>query len=393
VSRSRTLALLTAGGLVIALALPAAAQTTRPTRYIAFGDSITEGVGDDPSRAPLTGYPPRLEALLVNAGINADVINQGLGGETTPEGLVRLSSALTGTQADDVLLLMEGTNDISRGVPLEATRYNLNEMARRAETRGLTVVHATVIPRRPDARMDPNNVQTLILNQNVRDMAGRRDRDLVDVFEVYIMRPDRFPALYYTTTGDGVGHPNAAGYDLIAQTFFQVLTDVDRIPPVTGLMSPLPGAERVPAGTSITMDVWDFGAGIDVANTTMLVNGAPVTAAVSGDQKRVQLTYQPPNPLRGVVRVGLRSRDLALPTQNTVDREIARFVIAGTTFLKGDLDQNGRVDGADLVRLAVLFGARRGENRFLPAMDLNNDDAIDGQDLAILASNFGKTSF
>jgi len=390
VSCSRTLAIV---GLAAALALPAAAQTTRPTRYIAFGDSITEGAGDDPSRAPLTGYPPRLEALLVNAGINADVINQGLGGEATPEALSRLTGALAGTQDDDVLLLMEGTNDISRGVPLEATRYNLNEMARRAEARGLTVIHATPLPRRPDARVDSNNILTLILAQNVRDMAGRRGRDLVDIFEIFITRPNRFPALYYTTTGDGVGHPNAAGYDLIAQSFFEVITDVDRVSPVTGIMSPLPGAERVPAATSIQMDVWDFGAGIDVANTQMLVNGTPVAATVSGDQNRVQLAYQPPELLRGVVRVGLRSRDLALPTQNTVDREIARFVINGTKFLKGDLNEDGRVDGADLVRLAVLFGARRGDNRFLPSVDLNRDDAIDGQDLAILAADFGKTSF
>ncbi|HYG61220.1 MAG TPA: GDSL-type esterase/lipase family protein [Thermoanaerobaculia bacterium] len=389
-SCSRTLAIV---GLAAALALPAAAQTTRPTRYIAFGDSITEGAGDDPSRAPLTGYPPRLEALLVNAGINADVINQGLGGEATPEALSRLTGALAGTQDDDVLLLMEGTNDISRGVPLEATRYNLNEMARRAEARGLTVIHATPLPRRPDARVDSNNILTLILAQNVRDMAGRRGRDLVDIFEIFITRPNRFPALYYTTTGDGVGHPNAAGYDLIAQSFFEVITDVDRVSPVTGIMSPLPGAERVPAATSIQMDVWDFGAGIDVANTQMLVNGTPVAATVSGDQNRVQLAYQPPELLRGVVRVGLRSRDLALPTQNTVDREIARFVINGTKFLKGDLNEDGRVDGADLVRLAVLFGARRGDNRFLPSVDLNRDDAIDGQDLAILAADFGKTSF
>lgn len=385
----RRLLLFTAlGGLAL---LPCSLSAQRPTRYVAFGDSITEGFGDDPSRP--AGYTPRLGALLVGAGIQADIINQGVGGEATPEGLNRLASALVGTQADDVLLLMEGTNDVSRGVPLEATRFNLNEMARRAEARGLIVVNATILPRRPDAKMDADNVETLILSQNVRDMAGRRGRDLADIFEAFISRPDRFPTLYYTTTYDPVGHPNAAGYDLIAQTFFQTLTDVDRMPPVTGLMTPEPGATRVAADTSIEVDVWDFGAGIDLANTRLLINGSPVDVTPTGDSQRARLSYKPAQPLRGVVRVGLRSRDLALPTPNSVDREIARFTITGTTFLKGDLDQSGRVDGSDLVHLAILFGSRRGELRFRPTADLNNDDIVDGQDLAILAANFGKSSF
>jgi hypothetical protein len=57
------------------------------------------------------------------------------------------------------------------------------------------------------------------------------------------------------------------------------------------------------------------------------------------------------------------------------------------------MDQSGRVDGLDLVQLALLFGSRRGDVRFRPTADLNNDDSVDGQDLAILSANFGKSSF
>jgi lysophospholipase L1-like esterase len=377
----------------LALLTPALALAQGAIRYVAFGDSITEGFGDaapTPGSPSGSGYPPRLQAKLQAAGINAVVVNQGVGGEATPEGLLRLSAALGGTSAGDVLLLMEGTNDITRGIPIEATRFNLNEMARRAEARGLTVVQATVLPRPPSAKVDPLNVLTLELNQNIRDMAGRRGRDLADVFEVYLMRPDRL-SLYYTAH-DPVGHPNATGYELIAQTFFEVLTDVDRVPPVLGLTTPLHGAERVPASTPIEVDVWDFGAGIDIANTDLLINGVDVNVTPNGDQHRVRLSYQSPEPLRGVIRIGLRSRDLAIPP-NTVNRDVARFVIAGTTFLKGDIDEDGRVDGDDLVRLALLFGARAGQLRFNAAADLNNDEIIDGLDLAQLASNFGRSSF
>ena len=88
----------------------------------------------------------------------------------------------------------------------------------------------------------------------------------------------------------------------------------------------------------------------------------------------------------------LRARDRATPP-NQVDRSIARVVVAGTTFLAGDLTQDGRVDGADLVRLALHFGARNGEQRFLTAADLNGDRVVDGMDLAALAANFGRSSF
>jgi lysophospholipase L1-like esterase len=372
---------------------PALSLAQGATRYVAFGDSITEGFGDaapTPGSPAGAGYPPRLQAKLQAAGINAVVVNQGFGGEATPEGSDRLSSALAGTSPGDILLLMEGTNDITRGIPLETTRFNLNDMARRAEARGLTVVQGTVIARPPSARVDPQNVLTLELNQNIRDMAGRRDRDLADIYEVYLTRSDRL-SLYYTAH-DPVGHPNATGYELIAQTFFEVLTDVDKVAPVLGLMTPVHDAQRVPAASPIDVDVWDFGAGIDMANTDLLINGVDVNVTPNGDQRRVRLSYQSPEPLRGVIRIGLRSRDLAIPP-NTIDREVARFVIAGTTFLKGDIDEDGRVDGEDLVRLAVLFGARSGQLRFNAVADLNTDEVIDGLDLAMLASNFGRSSF
>jgi len=89
--------------------------------------------------------------------------------------------------------------------------------------------------------------------------------------------------------------------------------------------------------------------------------------------------------------VGLSSRDLATPA-NTVDREVVSFTIAGTQLLTGDLDQNGRVDGQDLLRFARRFGSRLGEILYSPSADFNSDGIVDGQDLAVLANNFGKSS-
>ena len=373
-------------GLVPALA---AGQTT-PRKYIAYGDSITEGRGDDPNRAE-KGYPPRLQLLLQTAGVSATVLNRGVGGERTPDSLARIDQIVSEGTTGDYILLMEGTNDISRAISPETTIFNLDEMAHRAETRGMVSLHATVIPRKPDAKVDADNIVNDALNGRIRNLAGVRQRREADPYEVFRATPNLFPGFYVLVADDPVGHPNAAGYDLMARVFFNALQGIDTVPPVPGILSPANGAKNVSADTRIDVDVWDFGTGIDLANTFLLVNGTVTSVVPTGNAVRARLSYLPPAPLTGIVRVGLRSRDLATPS-NTVDREIAHFTIAGFGDLQGDLNLDRRVDGADLVLFALHFGALRGDPRYDANADLNADGSIDGQDLAILASNFGRTS-
>jgi len=366
---------------LLAVASGARAQTT----YVAFGDSITEGFGDDPNRAE-KGWPPRLEALLQQRGMSADVRNEGRSGETTVEGISRIDRELQ--PGDDVLLLMEGTNDIgSQNVSLETIVFNLQRTARKAEARGLSVVHATVIPRY-QANFDSSNTVTGDFNGQLRDLAWSEARRLADPFEVFFRLTPNFGQFYFDKL-----HPNAAGYDRLARIFADVLTDVDSVPPVTGLISPVNDAQRVPPNTQLRLNVYDFGTGIDVTATTLLINDQVVQTPLTGGPRKLEIRYDPPQPWRGVVIVKLRSRDLTTPTPNQFDREVTQFVVDGTTFLAGDIDRDGRVDGADLLAFAPHFGARRGDGRFVTFADLNVDSLIDGNDLAMLAANFGRTSF
>jgi lysophospholipase L1-like esterase len=55
----------------------------------------------------------------------------------------------------------------------------------------------------------------------------------------------------------------------------------------------------------------------------------------------------------------------------------------------GDIDGSGKVDGMDLIDLALCFGSIAVSDHYDPAADLNLDGRIDGDDLALLASNFG----
>jgi lysophospholipase L1-like esterase len=367
-----------------------AAAQTAPRKYLCFGDSITEGTTDDPARAQ-KGYPPRLQVLLQQAGVSATVVNAGLGGEQSPVGLSRIDSVISQGAPGDVLIVMEGTNDITREIGIETTIGALDEMANRAEARSLSVIHATVIPRYPEARVDADNLLTDELNGRVRNVAGVRQRRLADPNESFRNVPNLFAGYYSTIRPDPVGHPNAAGYDLLARIFFNVIQGIDSVSPVPGIVRPVTGSRNVSASTAIDVDFWDFGAGIDLANTFLLVNGQAVSVVPTGNARQAHLSYQSSTPLSGTVRVGLRSRDLAVPA-NTIDREIARFTIKGAGLLQGDLNADGRVDGADLVSFGRHFGSRQGDLNWDEDADFNADGKVDGMDLAILASNFGRTA-
>ena len=215
------LAVLVAGSTLLATAGRAA-----DTPILAFGDSITEGYGDDPSN-PNPGYPPRLEGLLDGAGYPVRIRNHGSGGETTAEGLSRIDSVLD--EGGEVLLLMEGTNDINRQISGETIRYNLNAIASKAEARGLRVVHATVIPHRPDGDSgDVQNFATRDVRDDILGLAASQRRAVVDAFSLFWREPDYASRFYVDLPPeiDPVGHPNADGYELLAEEFFPVVRDL-----------------------------------------------------------------------------------------------------------------------------------------------------------------------
>lgn len=114
--------------LILAAIAPAQSQITtadtdaaRPA-ILVLGDSIAAGYGIDPSEA----YPALLQKKIDAAGLNYTVINGGLSGDTTAGGLRRINWYLR--RKIDVLILELGGNDGLRGVPLEATRTNLQSI-------------------------------------------------------------------------------------------------------------------------------------------------------------------------------------------------------------------------------------------------------------------------
>jgi acyl-CoA thioesterase I len=101
---------------------------------LAFGDSLTAGTGAEESRS----YPRQLAALS-----GRKVINAGLPGEVSSDGLARLPALLDEHQPH-LLILTHGGNDLLRRMDVEQTRDNLAAMIRLARDRGTEVLLVAV---------------------------------------------------------------------------------------------------------------------------------------------------------------------------------------------------------------------------------------------------------
>lgn len=97
---------------------------------LAFGDSLTAGVGASENDA----YPNQLAKL-----IGLKVVNAGISGETTKEGLTRLPSVLD-KYNPQLVILLEGGNDILRNYNLVQTKQNLAKMIEEIQSRNIQMI-------------------------------------------------------------------------------------------------------------------------------------------------------------------------------------------------------------------------------------------------------------
>ncbi|MET1257148.1 arylesterase [Aliikangiella maris] len=109
---------------------PSLPKLTDHSTIIAFGDSLTVGVGTSRENS----YPQVLEALT-----GLSVINAGISGETTTGGLKRFQQVLNQYQPT-IVILMEGGNDILQNHPREQTQQNLAKMIEIAQDNQIAIV-------------------------------------------------------------------------------------------------------------------------------------------------------------------------------------------------------------------------------------------------------------
>ena len=110
-------------------------KDSRPV-IAAFGDSLTAGFGAEPGNS----YPDYLQKLIDSKGLPYRVFNAGVSGDTTTDGVERLSSVLALHPA--IVILEFGGNDGLRGLAVESTRQNLDRMITGFEGTGAKVLLA-----------------------------------------------------------------------------------------------------------------------------------------------------------------------------------------------------------------------------------------------------------
>ena len=108
-------------------AVPAEKSEAQRKTIVIFGDSLSAGYGVDPSEA----YPALLQEKIDAAGWNFTVVNAGVSGNTSADGLNRINWLLQ--RPVDVFVLELGGNDGLRGFPLTNTAKNLQAIIDRVK--------------------------------------------------------------------------------------------------------------------------------------------------------------------------------------------------------------------------------------------------------------------
>jgi len=165
---------------------------------LAFGDSLTYGTGTDKN----SSYPAILEKLTQHK-----VINKGVTGEISSEGLKRLTKLLD-QYKPSLLILIHGGNDILRKIPHEQTTANLRKMIALAKQRHINVVMLGV----------PSFSLFLLKSAEFYQQIAAEAaipinlEILPDILSSSALKSDQV-------------HPNAKGYQMMAEAIYKLLQD------------------------------------------------------------------------------------------------------------------------------------------------------------------------
>lgn len=168
------------------------------TKILTFGDSLTYGYGVSRDQ----NYPTQLGDLL-----HVSVINEGISGELSEQGLARFASVLA-RHKPDIVVICHGGNDILRKKDMIELQNNLTSMVKMAKERGVYVLLVGV------PTFDILNFNVLPLYYDVAKENGVEieDESLKKIMESEALKSDQV-------------HPNAQGYELMAKRIARMLSE------------------------------------------------------------------------------------------------------------------------------------------------------------------------
>ena len=179
-------------------------EDSRPI-IVAFGDSLTAGAGVDPEQ----NYPSKLQKKINKSGYRYAVVNAGISGETSFQGLDRLRSVCNLHPA--IVILEFGANDGLRGYPLDEMERNLMAILSGIQASGAKTILAGM-------RVPPHYGLSYAdsFAKVFKDVAKSHDIALIPFF---LEGVGGDPSL---NQEDGI-HPTADGYDIIVETVWKLL--------------------------------------------------------------------------------------------------------------------------------------------------------------------------
>ncbi len=179
-------------------------QDRRPV-IVAFGDSLTAGAGVQQN----LNYPSKLQKKIDAAAYRYKIVNAGVSGETSSQGLNRVRSIVA---LRPVIVIVEfGANDGLRGIPVETTSQNLEAIISRLQEAGAKVVLAGM--------MVPPNYGPQYANSFQSIFPGVAKKTGAVLLPFFLEGVGGHPEL---NQEDGI-HPTAEGYDIVVENVWRVL--------------------------------------------------------------------------------------------------------------------------------------------------------------------------
>ena len=187
------------GSILLSTSLLAtlSAGAAQPIKILAFGTSLTQGYGLPPG----TEFTTVLQQRLKEAGINAVLVNAGVSGDTSSDGLSRLDWSLA--DHPDAAIIEMGSNDALRGIDPALTEKNISAIL---------------------AKLKAAHVPVLLLGMEAPRNLGPEYQKAFD--PIYPRLAKQYGVLLYPFVLDGVAlnpklnqadgiHPNPAGVKII----------------------------------------------------------------------------------------------------------------------------------------------------------------------------------
>ena len=120
--------------------VPQPASTIPDNRpvIVCFGDSLTAGFGTDPGES----YPDYLQSALDTGGYHYHVVNAGISGNTTKDGVDRIHLVIA--RHPKIVVVEFGGNDGLRGLPISDSRANLDRIVSTLKSSGAKIILAGI---------------------------------------------------------------------------------------------------------------------------------------------------------------------------------------------------------------------------------------------------------